>query len=1221
MPQSKKAALFKNSFAWILLLLLSIWAVNRKKADTGRGNGDLAQQFKMLENKADEAIQHPEYLQFLKSWADGTLIYDEASSSFLAEIQALPFVLGIESGGRLKAWTGRISYGHIPPSYPDGWYLTDDSTFQKKISLDGASGPVLLAQFSLGGKFTADPPSGHDGTGEHDHAIKTRDGKIIAYPLSKNTADGKYITAWITPVYLLAYLALILSISALLRRQKGNIRPVKLLLIACLPVIFRITDLLTGIGQTIDQALVNAAISQKPVLSQWYGNWLLILIFYFLFVEYILERIRPSRYLRKVRYASVKYTLLLFTLDYLGLVGLLIFCRELVINSGINFDFNNIFNLGIGPLFSIVILAVLLFRYFVFAYKINLNLFRHHINLKKKMAGMAGGFLLVLPLILLSGLDLPLFILVLVVLLFSLVFDMFIESRAPSLGWLVTWIFFFAAFATMSLFKFNRDKERDERLALIDHLRQKDDTIFFNHFSQLILYLKNNRQFNTAFSKAIDSRNVPMAIDILQMAASNEEYIQNYYNIDFFITWRDSLIMTSKTGLEPQFRAQNIRFEETRTFLKAYQKDSYHAYWLKVYWQGLDVRPSPEIYFSASKKLIVPQRSKGETGTEFMRLKDLGKYDYAIYQSEVLTESQGRIYPDRIRSATIFGKDELVVETTDNKRSELAARVSNNDVIVVGKNLMGIIKPVSLCSFLIVILLILTIIVAFLNSRTKILPVELPLLISSQFNLRQRIEYSIILVIVTSFMIIAWVTGSYFRNLSFKMEENQLSNKTFAIVADVESRLGTTSVDSLNEKSLRQIALAHQTNFSLYDQDGIRRFDSGNSLKPGKSKAVYMPPVPYLHLFFGNEPVYFNLAGDGSSIREAYVPVRQGREDQPAWLAVPYSEANTTSFFAASDLLGTLLNVYVFLLLVAGGLAFFVANSVTKPLVRLVENLRQIKLGKKNEQLQWDRQDEIGSLINEYNNMIGKLEESTDLLVKSEREGAWRDMAQQVAHEIKNPLTPMKLSIQYLERKIGTVPQEEMQQVVKDTARTVIEQIDNLASIATEFSNFAKMPAPVMEYINFNELVSSVHELFRKKDDVQFNLYVPIDDIIVLADRSHLLRVLNNLVQNAIQSIPPERDGKIGLELKVEGNKAVLKVKDNGLGIPESMFDKVFYPRFTTKSSGMGLGLAMCKSIVDSFGGTISFKSRINVGTEFEVRIPLPERTDTPVTEAEATDE
>jgi len=169
----------------------------------------------------------------------------------------------------------------------------------------------------------------------------------------------------------------------------------------------------------------------------------------------------------------------------------------------------------------------------------------------------------------------------------------------------------------------------------------------------------------------------------------------------------------------------------------------------------------------------------------------------------------------------------------------------------------------------------------------------------------------------------------------------------------------------------------------------------------------------------------------------------------------------------------------------------------------------------------------------------------------------------------------------------------------------VIEQIDNLASIATEFSNFAKMPAPVMEYINFNELVSSIHELFRKKDDVHFNLYVPIDDIIILADRSHLLRVLNNLVQNAIQSIPPGRIGQIGLQLKVEDKMAVLKVKDNGLGIPESMFDKVFYPRFTTKSSGMGLGLAMCKSIVESISGHISFNSQVDVGTEFIVKIPL----------------
>ena len=149
------------------------------------------------------------------------------------------------------------------------------------------------------------------------------------------------------------------------------------------------------------------------------------------------------------------------------------------------------------------------------------------------------------------------------------------------------------------------------------------------------------------------------------------------------------------------------------------------------------------------------------------------------------------------------------------------------------------------------------------------------------------------------------------------------------------------------------------------------------------------------------------------------------------------------------------------------------------------------------------------------------------------------------------------------------------------------------------------MPAPVMEYINFNDLVTSIHELFRKKDDVHFNLYLPIDDIIILADKSHLLRVLNNLVQKAIQSIPPGRTGQIGLQLKVEDERAVLTVKDNGLGIPESMFDKVFYPRFTTKSSGMGLGLAMCKSIVESISGQISFHSLVDKGTEFIVKIPL----------------
>ncbi|MEO7175270.1 MAG: HAMP domain-containing sensor histidine kinase, partial [Saprospiraceae bacterium] len=196
-------------------------------------------------------------------------------------------------------------------------------------------------------------------------------------------------------------------------------------------------------------------------------------------------------------------------------------------------------------------------------------------------------------------------------------------------------------------------------------------------------------------------------------------------------------------------------------------------------------------------------------------------------------------------------------------------------------------------------------------------------------------------------------------------------------------------------------------------------------------------------------------------------------------------------------------------------------------------------------------------------------------------------------------------SIQYLEHAFKTGNQEDFPALVKSVSDTLIEQIDNLAKIATEFSNFAKMPPAQLEKIALNDLVSSVHDLFRKRSEIDFNLYVPIDEVYVEADRSYLIRILNNLLKNAVQAIPASRKGVIDIKLTMEHGDAILSIQDNGVGIPKEMREKVFFPNFTTKSSGTGLGLAMTKSIIESMQGKIYFKTKVNEGTAFFVEIPL----------------
>ena len=338
--------------------------------------------------------------------------------------------------------------------------------------------------------------------------------------------------------------------------------------------------------------------------------------------------------------------------------------------------------------------------------------------------------------------------------------------------------------------------------------------------------------------------------------------------------------------------------------------------------------------------------------------------------------------------------------------------------------------------------------------------------------------------------------------------------------------------------------------------------------------------------------------------KTAFVPLENTLDKKVAYLEIPYYSKQRSLEDEISDFMGRLLNVYVFLLFIAGIFSVLVANSITKPLTVIGEKLQEVKVGKPNKPLNWETNDEIGSLVTEYNQMIKKLEDSAELLAKSEREGAWREMAKQVAHEIKNPLTPMKLSIQYLNHAYQSNP-DNIDGLMERVSKTLIEQIDNLAHIANEFSNFAKMPRANNQEFVVNDLVGSVHELFKKQEHCDVLLGLPEAAYTVFADKKQLLQVLNNLIKNATEAIPEHRRGHIEVSLYERDQMAVIQVSDNGVGIPEEMKKKVFVPNFTTKNSGTGLGLAISKNIIESVNGKIYYETVPNVGTDFFVELPI----------------
>lgn len=366
-----------------------------------------------------------------------------------------------------------------------------------------------------------------------------------------------------------------------------------------------------------------------------------------------------------------------------------------------------------------------------------------------------------------------------------------------------------------------------------------------------------------------------------------------------------------------------------------------------------------------------------------------------------------------------------------------------------------------------------------------------------------------------------------------------------------------------------------------------------------------------------NPTVYFQSATKEVVLSEyigslkyltSYTEIKNSDNNTIGYLSVPL-------FFSSHELskqlysfLAIFINIYFFFLLLAALVSVFVSRSLSRPIKTIERKLKAIKLGKRNEKIEYtltSENDEIATLINQYNLMVDELFESAQLLALSERESAWREMARQIAHEIKNPLTPMKLTIQQLQRT-KKMDQQAFDDYFGRATKTLVEQIDNLSFIATEFSNFARIPVAHLIKVDIADKLLSVVELFKHNyEEVDIVYLTTLEQVHILADTDQMTQLFNNLIRNAIQSIPSTQKGRVEVELDRDEEFVIISISDNGCGISDDVSPKLFTPNFTTKSSGMGLGLSIVKNIIAMSQGEITFKTQVNMGTTFYVKFPL----------------
>jgi signal transduction histidine kinase len=586
-------------------------------------------------------------------------------------------------------------------------------------------------------------------------------------------------------------------------------------------------------------------------------------------------------------------------------------------------------------------------------------------------------------------------------------------------------------------------------------------------------------------------------------------------------------------------------------------------------------------------------------------------FSYAWYRNNRLVE-QYRNYPfPSVIQYDESKRQNFWLKETDNAY-ETWLDAGERAVLVVAGNRNLWLALVSMVAYMFVAFLALFITVRLIGGllQGKLFSTEVfrPL----SLTIGTQIRITIVSILGVSFVIVAYITISFFINQYNKTNEERLSKNAAASATELSQLLpGTLSAYGpeerrvLTEKQLQQVARNLNIDINLFDTTGTLLGSTQGVLFLKEVISPQINPEAFYKLTKGGVYRYLKSETIGNlNYKSIYQPVRSTQGMLLGFLQIPYFATQNELEQEISNFVVILINIIAFVFLISGGLALIISGTITRSFAVVAEKMNHIRLSEKNERIEWTAKNEIGTLVEQYNRMVDQLELSAARLAQNERELAWREMARQVAHEIKNPLTPMKLSLQFLQKAIkennGNVGE-----ISARVAGNLVSQIDHLSKIAYEFSQFANLGNTNEEAFDLHDVLRELNFLYQSQEGLVLHWHKTEGKLMVMADKTQLNRLFTNLIKNATEAIPSDRVATIHVIEKIKDHSVVLEIRDNGDGIPAEIQPKLFTPNFTTKSSGTGLGLAICKGIVEKARGNIWFITNPGRGTSFFVELPL----------------
>ena len=473
------------------------------------------------------------------------------------------------------------------------------------------------------------------------------------------------------------------------------------------------------------------------------------------------------------------------------------------------------------------------------------------------------------------------------------------------------------------------------------------------------------------------------------------------------------------------------------------------------------------------------------------------------------------------------------------------------------------------------------------------------------YSLRNKVFWGFLLICLLS--IASSSTLSYFilRNNAVAQSSTDLQKKSEALMSALDYSVSHTQVQTndlpkILANDIFEIADINNQDIIIYDLKG--KFLISN-------KDINLIPQKQIPLEVINRVLKSDTRVDfqtydkkiGANVSSSYMILKNNMLEPIGIVFFPFYHNDGAYFSVFDKYVNYIIIVNLFIIAISVWLSWIISNNLTRAVTKFSNKINQITLFEDDPKpIKYYHNDELNQLVKAYNKMILQIQEQKQRLSFKEKEEAWREMAKQVAHEVKNPLTPMKLTIQNFERKFDPADPD-IRDKVKHLSRTLVDQIDLVATVASAFSQFAQLPEKNNEIFDLNKEIKNIINVFS---DEKIYFHSNRDIIMVEMDKIYLSRIITNLVTNARQAKHDDRDNIINLDVEQRQKRVIITVDDNGTGIPEELYDRIFEPNFTSKTSGTGLGLTMVRKMVEDYKGEISVKSELEKGTTFTISLP-----------------